>query len=74
MQAKDLADAAVLALLDPDRETHRADIHAALPDVPPKVVLAKLRALIRRGLIDGCACGCGGEFTLTTAAQQVAAL
>lgn len=29
---------------------------------PPKVVMAKLRSMIRRGLMDGCACGCRGDF------------
>ena len=34
------------------------------PDVPPKVVLAKLRGMLRRRLIDGCGCGCRGDFRL----------
>jgi len=34
------------------------------PDVPPKVVLAKWRALCKRGVVDGCPCGCHGGFTL----------
>lgn len=38
-----------------------------VPGVPDKVVLAKARRLIRRGLIGGCACGCRGDFYLTTA-------
>lgn len=29
---------------------------------PPKVVLAKARRLIRRNLLDGCDCGCRGDF------------
>lgn len=33
------------------------------PNMPPKVVLAKARKLIRRGLLDGCDCGCRGDFT-----------
>lgn len=33
------------------------------PDVPPKVVLAKAKRLIARRLIDGCSCGCRGDFT-----------
>jgi len=32
---------------------------------PPKLVLAKMRSLIARGLIDGCACNCRGDFALT---------
>lgn len=38
------------------------DIEELLPDAPPKVVLAKLRKLIRKGYIDGCSCGCRGDF------------
>ena len=30
--------------------------------MPHKLVTAKARALIRRGLIDGCPCGCRGDF------------
>ena len=29
---------------------------------PPKVALAKMRSLIRRGLVEGCGCGCRGDF------------
>lgn len=35
---------------------------AAEATVPQKVVLAKARRLIDRGLITGCACGCRGGF------------
>lgn len=37
-----------------------------LRGVPWKVLQAKLKALRRRGLIDGCACGCRGDWELTT--------
>lgn len=30
--------------------------------IPEKVVLAKAKRLIERGLINGCACGCRGDF------------
>jgi len=29
---------------------------------PPKVLLAKLRSMERRGLIEGCGCGCRGDW------------
>lgn len=38
---------------------------------PPKVVHAKLRKLIRRGLLDGCYCGCRGDFQLTEAGHAL---
>jgi len=31
----------------------------------PNLVRAKMASLIRRGLVDGCACGCRGDFELT---------
>lgn len=40
------------------------EVEEQLPGYPPKVVCAKLSALIRRGVIDGCACGCSGQFTV----------
>ena len=39
-----------------------SDICNLYPSIPPKVILAKLRTLEKRGLIDGCACGCRGDF------------
>jgi len=40
------------------------DIFALWPDIPPKVIMAKLRNLEKKGLIDGCTCGCYGGFTV----------
>lgn len=37
---------------------------------PEKVVLARLRAFLRRGLVDGCGCGCRGDFRLTEAGRE----
>lgn len=38
---------------------------AAMPaGTPPKLALAKMRGLIRRGVVKGCPCGCRGDFTL----------
>jgi hypothetical protein len=34
-------------------------------DYPPKVVMAKLKSLTRRGLLAGCTCGCRGDFQIT---------
>lgn len=39
-----------------------------LPDVPPKVILAKCRSLIRRGWLEGCGCGCRGDFVIVEGA------
>lgn len=43
--------------------------HAAtddVPGVPPKIILAKAKRLIKRGKIDGCPCGCRGDFRIPT--------
>jgi hypothetical protein len=33
--------------------------------VPRKLLIAKLAHMQRRGLIDGCTCGCRGDFEVT---------
>lgn len=35
------------------------------PEIPDKVINAKLANLIKKGLVDGCTCGCRGDFHLT---------
>lgn len=37
------------------------DIEEELP-YPPKVIRAKLASAVKRKLIDGCTCGCRGDF------------
>lgn len=38
----------------------------AMPEGTPEwLVLGKMKALIRRGLVSGCGCGCRGDFELT---------
>lgn len=67
-QAKHVGDEAVLAAVRAAGADHPArwamiwDVQAALPTFPPKVVRAKLAALVRRGVLDGCTCGCRGDF------------
>lgn len=38
--------------------------------VPVKVIRAKMRRLIKRGFVDGCGCGCRGDFYVTTLGAQ----
>lgn len=71
MQAKDLDDAVTLAALAACRGKHgvaawssRWDVQDEIKHAPPKVVLAKLRSMIKRGVLSGCACGCRGDFHL----------
>lgn len=40
------------------------EVDEAFPDFPPKVVQAKLSRLMHRGFIDGCDCGCRGDWHL----------
>ena len=74
MKASDLSDERILEVLNRKRgrrHTHLGDfgpgsmsyVHdPGVPDVPFKVLLAKLRSMQRRGLISGCGCGCRGNW------------
>jgi len=35
-----------------------------------KLILAKMRQLMRRGLVDGCSCGCRGDFEITAKGEE----
>lgn len=50
----------------PEEEWSIVSIFKCLPpNTPRKVMLAKMRAVIDKGLADGCACGCRGDFEIT---------
>lgn len=77
MQCKDIPDRPILEFLAqrprvwhtwyPDCEN---DVSPSMPkDTPGKLVLAKMRTLIRRGLVNGCGCGCRGDFEITEKGQ-----
>lgn len=43
-------------------------VRYAMPDgfnLPDKLVLAKMKILIKKGYVDGCGCGCRGDFEIT---------
>lgn len=42
----------------------RDELCAAWPEIPPKVIIAKARNMIAKGIIDGCPCGCRGDFEI----------
>ena len=44
------------------------DVERHFADVPPKVLRAKLRSLIRQRKITGCDCGCRGDFQVVFSA------
>lgn len=76
MQCKDIPDLPILGFiysLDhhancfPPEQFPDSVRNAMPPGVPSKLAYAKMRSLIRRGLVDGCCCGCRGDFELTDA-------
>lgn len=68
MKASDVPDVlflqTVLKVAQPWGLTMRTDVERALPEYPWKVLLAKASRLIKRGLMDGCDCGCRGDYRL----------
>lgn len=62
--AATIPDERILPLVRPKGSGCTWDIQEALTEYPRKVVLAKLKQLARRGVIDGCACGCRGDWTM----------
>lgn len=71
LQAKDITDDEVIEAVRATQGMHGVpqwsslwDIQEMLSAFPAKVVLAKLRALVKKGKIRGCACGCRGDFEL----------
>ena len=39
--------------------------HAMPAGLPWKLARSKMASLLKRGLVDGCTCGCRGDFELT---------
>lgn len=83
VQAKHIPDVAVLIVVNlasrtelegwstSQRPVFLWEAQERLAVFPPKVVLAKLAALVRRKLLDGCPCGCRGDFVLTEAGAEL---
>lgn len=47
-------------------EGYPNSVQQAMPaNTPQNLVRAKMASLIRRGLVDGCGCGCRGDFMIT---------
>jgi hypothetical protein len=69
MKTSDIADETILGLVmyvseKEDRWCMSWEIEERLPSIPPKVIRAKCRNLIKRGKLHGCTCGCRGDFYL----------
>ncbi len=75
MKASDIPDIAFLLVLgarDPEW-TLIWDLRAAFAPLPDKVITAKGRGLATRKvpLVDGCWCGCRGDWNLTNAGRDL---
>ena len=82
VQCKNIPDVPVLEFLrDQDRwctwfiyddsEAPENSVLRVMPEgTPAKLALAKMRQLIRRGLVDGCGCGCRGDFELSRKGRE----
>ena len=48
------------------------DVRNAMPKnlASEKLILAKMRQLMKRGLVDGCSCGCRGDFEITPKGEE----
>lgn len=75
MQCKDIPDEPILRFVHEINSTtgwasmlsiSDGYVGKAMPDgVPYNLMLAKMRMMIRRGVMQGCACGCRGDFCVT---------
>lgn len=73
LQCKDIPDRPILEFLAVDRgmwcnwnRGNELDVHQAMPaGIPDNLCIAKMRMMIRRGVVDGCGCGCRGDFEIT---------
>lgn len=83
MQCKEIPDLPILRFLDTtsgwcnwfDAKYEKSVRRAMPPGVPGKLVLAKMRVLVRNGLVSGCPCGCRGDFEITPkGVEQMSAL
>lgn len=44
-------------------------IHNAVTP-PTRMIMAKMKQLIRKGLLTGCTCGCRGDFQITNKGEE----
>lgn len=74
MQCKDIPTIPILKFLAKNpKEWHNwffgndFDVRHAMPNgfkLPDNLVLSKMKKLIKKELIDGCDCGCRGDFVI----------
>lgn len=70
MKTADLPNEVFLAAVKQASADHPAkwamrwDVQALLSSYPEKIVLSKARKLIKSKVIDGCFCGCRGDWEI----------
>lgn len=73
MQCKDIPDQPIIEWLNQNTDSEHwatwgkgysmPTVADCMPEgTPPKLQLAKMKKLIDKGLVNGCACGCRGDF------------
>lgn len=45
-------------------------VASVFPGIPEKLLLAKMRSLLKRQFVEGCACGCRGDFVITEKGRE----
>jgi hypothetical protein len=79
IQCKDIPDKPILEFLLANKGTwcnwfkdHENSVRVAMPQnlASDKLVLAKMSRLMERGLVDGCDCGCRGDFEITPKGEE----
>lgn len=46
-------------------------LNAMPPETPEKLAMTKMRNLIKKGVIDGCPCGCRGNYELNDRSRSM---
>ena len=81
MQCKDIPEKPVLEFLagldgrwaNWFGDEYENSVTRAMPGVPAKLVVAKMRQMIRKGVVGGCPCGCRGDYVLTEKGREALA-
>ena len=78
-QCKDIPDKPIMEFLLKNKGhlcnwyfENEKDVTNAMPKniTSEKLILAKMKQLIKRGLVDGCTCGCRGDFEITQKGEE----
>lgn len=76
MKCEDISTAEVCRIISLTQQREKrwanlSEIAAAFPGCPPKLLLAKLRQMVKRYYLNGCPCGCRGDFDLLSKGKQL---